>query len=349
MAPFISIIMPVYNVKNYIVGSIESVLSQTFTDFELLLVDDCSHDNSGSICDEYAKKDSRIKVLHLSQNGGAGNARNEGMKAISGKYLCFLDADDYFDRDMLEILARSVKENPAKVVIFGLVEEYFTHSGEPMGAKSVCYDNKILKDKQSVRNEILPLELMNLYGYPCNKMYDVEYLRSTGAIFPKMKFNEDIIFNIDFFMDVDTCNILDYTLYHYVKHTGSTTGSFIPTYFEDIMVKIDRLYSQLEYWEMLNDKNLECLALRYTRYLFSALERNCDKRAKMTHKQRKEVFRKELCGSRFEKLSNHLKGKGIIGIMAKILRTKSSFLCLALGRTIFVVKRFLPKLFTELS
>ena len=150
-------------------------------------------------------------------------------------------------------------------------------------------------------------------------------------------------------MNVDTCNILDIAPYHYVKHTGSTTGSFIPTYFEDIMVKIDRLYSQFEYWEMLNDKNLECLALRYTRYLFSALARNCDKRSGMNHKQRKEIFRKELSGSRFEKLSEHLKGNGIIGIMAGALKTKSSFLCLAIGRMIFIVKRFLPKLFNELS
>lgn len=347
--PYISIIMPVYKSEKYLNMSVETVLAQSFTDFELLLVDDCSPDNSGAICDEYAEKDSRIKVLHLAENGGAGNARNEGMKIISGKYLCFLDADDYFERDMLEVLAKSVEKNPAKVVIFGLVEEYFTRKGTPMGTKAVTYENKILTDKQSVRNEILPLDLVDLYGYPCNKMYEVEYLRSTGAIFPKMKFNEDIIFNIDFFMDVDSCNILHFAPYHYVKRSGSTTGSFIPTYFDDIMVKIDRLYDQFNYWNMLDDKNLNTIALRYARYIFSALERNFDKRSGLTAKQRKNFIASEINSQRYKRFEKHLYGGGFIGIMARIYKTKSSFLCLALAKTISLIKKYLPTIFKKIS
>ena len=164
-----------------------------------------------------------------------------------------------------------------------------------------------------------------------------------------IKFNEDIIFNIDFFMDAESCNVLHFTPYHYIKHTGSTTGSFIPTYYKDIMVKIDKLYSQLEYWGMLNEKNLEFLALRYTRYIFSALERNCDKRSKMTHKERENFFREVINTERYKKLSKHLNGDGYIGVLAKILRTQSAFLCLSVARIIYFVKRFIPKLFTKLS
>lgn len=349
MTPFISIIMPVYNVEKYIVKSIESVLRQTFTDFELLLVDDCSPDNSGKICDDYATRDSRINVIHLTENGGVANARNTVMKMARGKYLCFLDSDDHFDKNMLEALAESVKQNPAQVVIFGLVEEYYDLNDNLQSTKTVAYENKIITDRQELREEVLKLEALDLYGYPCNKMYETEYLRKSKAVFPKMRFNEDIIFNIDFFMDAKTCNILDFAPYHYVKHTGSTTGSFIPTYYQDIMIKIDRLYSQLEYWEMLSDENLEFLASRYTRYLFSALERNCDKRANMTHSERKEMFKNELSTKRYKKLSKHLKGAGFIGIMARALKTKNSFLCLAIGRTIYVVKKFLPKMFVKLS
>lgn len=347
--PYISIIMPVYKSEKYLESSIETVLSQSFTDFELLLVDDCSPDNSGAICDAYAEKDDRIKVLHLAENGGAGNARNEGMKVINGKYLCFLDADDYFDNNMLEVLVKSVEKNPAKVVIFGLVEEYFTRESTPTGSKAVSYENKILTDKQSVRNEILPLELVDLYGYPCNKMYNVEYLKSTGAVFPKMKFNEDIIFNIDFFMDVDSCNILNFTPYHYVKRSGSTTGSFIPTYFEDIMVKIDRLYDQFDYWNMLSNENLNIIALRYVRCIFSALERNFDKRSGMNSKQRKEFIANEINGERFKKFEAYLYGGGVIGIMARVYKTKNSFLCLALAKVISLVKKYLPAIFSKIS
>lgn len=349
MAPFISIVMPVYNVEKYIVKSIESVLAQTFTDFELLLVDDCSPDNSGKICDDFAEIDSRIKVVHLPVNGGVANARNTVMGSANGEYLCFLDSDDHFDNNMLQILAESVKQNPAQAVVFGLVEEYYNDEGMLKSTKTVSCDEKIIKDKSGLRKEILKLEAKDLYGYPCNKMYNTKYLEETDAWFPRMKFNEDIIFNIDFFMDAQYCNLLNFAPYHYVKRTGSTTGSFIPTYYKDIMVKIDRLYSQLEYWEMLSEENLQFLALRYTRYLFSALERNCDKRSKMSHKDRKNFFKEVLETERFSKLSKHLKGDGYIGILAKILKTKNRFFCLLVARVIFVVKRYLPKLFTKLS
>ncbi len=349
MTPFISVIMPVYNVEKYIEKSIESVLAQTFTDFELLLVDDCSPDKSGEICDAFAKVDKRVKVVHLEKNGGVANARNMAMNLVCGEYLCFLDSDDHFDSNMLKILAESVKKNPAQAVIFGLVEEYYDDNGVLKNTKTVSYENKIIKNQKELREEILKLEAKDLYGYPCNKIYNIAYLKESKAVFPIMRFNEDIIFNIDFFMNAQSCNIIDFAPYHYVKHTGSTTGSYIPTYYQDIMVKIDRLYSQLEYWNMLTSENLEFLALRYTRYLFSALERNCDKRSKMTHKARKLFFKEVIQTERYSKLSKHLNGNGYVGILAKILRTKSSFLCLGVARIICIVKRFLPELFAKLS
>ena len=349
MAPFISIIMPVYKSEKYIVKCVESVIAQTFTDFELLLVDDCSPDNSGKICDEFAKKDSRIKVIHIPENGGVSNARNTAMNMVNGEYLCFLDSDDYFDNNMLEVLAESVKKNPCQVVIFGLVEEYYDEKDQLVNTKTVTYKDKIIKDQKTLRNEIPSLDLVDLYGYPCNKMYNIRYLKETKAVFPRMKFNEDIIFNIDFFMDAETCNILDFAPYHYVKHTGSKTGSFIPTYYEDIMVKIDRMYSQFEYWKMLDEETSNFLSLRYTRYLFSALERNCDKKSDMSHKQRKEFVKNVFSSERYKKLSPYLGGGGFIGIMAKVLKTKSSFLCLSLARVVFMIKRFIPGLFGKLS
>ncbi len=349
MTPFISIVMPVYNVEKYIEKSIQSVLAQTFTDFELLLVDDCSPDESGKICDAFAKMDKRIKVVHLEKNSGVAVARNTVMIPACGEYLCFLDSDDYFDSNMLEVLADSVKKNPAQAVIFGMVEEYHNDNGLLKGTKTITCDEKIIRNQSELREEILKLEAKDLYGYPCNKMYNVAYLKETKAVFPRMRFNEDIIFNIDFFMNAESCNLLSFAPYHYVKHTGSTTGNFIPTYYKDIMVKIDRLYSQLEHWDMLSEKNLEFLALRYTRYLFSALERNCDKRSKMSHKNRKQFFKEALETDRYQKLSNYMKGDGYIGTLAKMLHTKNSFLCLGVARIIYIVKRYLPKLFAKLS
>ena len=99
MKPLISIIVPIYNVEKYLSRCINSVLSQTFPDFELLLIDDGSTDKSGYICDGYAQKDSRIKVFHI-ENGGVSAARNYGLDNARGEWITFVDADDWIDKDM---------------------------------------------------------------------------------------------------------------------------------------------------------------------------------------------------------------------------------------------------------
>ena len=101
-----SIVMPVYNVQNYLKDSVADIKKQSFSDFELILVDDCATDSSGKLCDELAKSDSRIQVLHLAKNGGLSNARNQGMAAAKGEYILFLDPDDRYDVRLLEINRR---------------------------------------------------------------------------------------------------------------------------------------------------------------------------------------------------------------------------------------------------
>lgn len=96
--PKISVIVPVYNTEQYLPRCIDSILSQTFTDFELLLIDDGSKDNSGKICDEYAAKDSRIRVFH-KKNGGATSARILGINNSCGEFICFVDSDDSMRKD----------------------------------------------------------------------------------------------------------------------------------------------------------------------------------------------------------------------------------------------------------
>lgn len=101
MNPKISVIVPVYNTEKYLHRCIDSILAQTFTDFELLLIDDGSKDNSGTICDEYAAKDSRVRVFH-KENGGVSSARNLGLDNAKGEWISFVDSDDYTDSYFLE-------------------------------------------------------------------------------------------------------------------------------------------------------------------------------------------------------------------------------------------------------
>ena len=122
----VSMIVPVYQVEKYIAQCIESVLNQTFQDFELILVDDGSKDQSGIICDSYAAKDDRIIVIH-TENRGAAAARNIGLDHASGRYITFLDGDDWIEKDTCS-LVRRVKDQSVQMLIFGAVREYENHT-----------------------------------------------------------------------------------------------------------------------------------------------------------------------------------------------------------------------------
>ena len=108
MRPKISVIVPVYNTEKYLDRCIQSILAQTYTDFELLLVDDGSTDSSGAICDKYAEQDSRVRVFH-KENGGVSSARNQGLDNAKGEWITFVDSDDWVDREFFNILSKSSK------------------------------------------------------------------------------------------------------------------------------------------------------------------------------------------------------------------------------------------------
>ena len=112
--PIISIIVPIYNVEEYVEACIRSILAQSFVDFELILVDDGSTDKSGFICDQYSEKDSRIRVVHII-NGGAAEARNVGLNMISGKYVTFVDSDDIVEKDYLAVLYHAIIQSQAEI------------------------------------------------------------------------------------------------------------------------------------------------------------------------------------------------------------------------------------------
>lgn len=105
--PAISVIVPIYNVEDYVVKCVDSILNQTLRDLEIILVDDGSTDNSGKICDEYLTKDDRVKVIH-KKNGGLSDARNAGLDVCKGEYIGFVDGDDYIDEDMYEMLYKNI-------------------------------------------------------------------------------------------------------------------------------------------------------------------------------------------------------------------------------------------------
>lgn len=194
MQPKISVIIPAYNVENYIEKCVNSILEQSFSDFEILLVDDGSKDNTPKICDDLAMKDSRITVIH-KENGGLSDARNFGMNKSKGKYFAFVDGDDVVDKDYLQELYRliTIEDDIEVAVVEGVA---FGENTTPKGCKSTL--SKVITTEEIVRKMCLregydhtawgKLFLANLwkdFKYPVGKLYE-DYL-TTYRVLAKAK------------------------------------------------------------------------------------------------------------------------------------------------------------------
>lgn len=180
----ISVIIPVYNVEEYLPECLDSVLNQSYKNLEIVLVDDGSKDSSGTICDTYEKKDSRIKVIH-KKNGGLSDARNRGMQKIKGDYLTFIDSDDWVDKDYVKDLYTSLIQSKADMVVLPLIAVRDKAEGERKKIKNK--KNVIYKNSESIKaflyQEFPPCAQAKLYKtdlwkgieFPVNTLYeDVE-------------------------------------------------------------------------------------------------------------------------------------------------------------------------------
>ena len=179
----LSIIVPVYNVEDYLNRCIDSILSQTFTDFELILINDGSVDNSKNICEYYANKDSRVKVIH-KENGGQSTARNIGLDIASGMYVGFVDSDDWITLDMYEYLINTIEETQSDVVTIELLS-----TKEDIQLPKHNVDVEVYKDKEIESYFLLNGMKTGSYGV-CRYLYKRELWE--GIRFPEGKIHEDI-------------------------------------------------------------------------------------------------------------------------------------------------------------
>ena len=211
----ISIIIPVYKVEKYLEKCIESVLKQTYTNLQIILVDDGSPDNCGKICDEYAKKDPRIEVIH-KVNGGLSDARNVGIAKAKGKYIGFVDSDDYIKEDMYEILINLIKEYDADVSICNLYDV--------IDGKEYIRNNENGIQEYS-RLEILKEVLLdeNIQSYAWNKLYKKELFDEIK--YPIGKKYEDIGTTFYVFEKCNKIVVTSEPEYYYLKRSDSLVNN----------------------------------------------------------------------------------------------------------------------------
>lgn len=227
----ISIIVPIYNVSKYLDRCMESLLKQTYTNIEIIMVDDGSPDDCGNKCDCYAKKDCRVKVIH-KKNAGLGMARNSGIDISSGKYISFVDSDDYVDTKMIERLYNRLNKENADTCFC----RYYNvaANGKKMLAKEVYHKSKY-------KNDDVKEVLLGMIGSPPMQQGDVEIgmsvwkglysldiINTHNIRFPSEReyISEDIIFHIEYLKYSKNITIEETSNYYYCDNGSSLTKSY---------------------------------------------------------------------------------------------------------------------------
>lgn len=347
--PFFSIIMPVYNAEKYVEAAVESVLQQSYTDFELLLVDDCSADSSYSVCQELAKKDGRIKLLRTPQNGGAAVARNFAFQHIQGKYLTFIDSDDIIEPNLLSVAYSYVKDDQADCVKFGCFEEYFNADGEKAYSKKCCLTEQVYDNSDTIRQQMVRMELIPLFGYLWNTIYRASIILDKGLLFnDQYRVNEDFDFNMRYFKYVQRLQCSSYCGYHYAKRLNSLSLSTKNNdeYYELHMMKIREFLQNFPSIESIDTQTMSNIFWLYTRFVYSAVQR------KMVNNEPINTFIKDIRSSDLFAIyqSVHFVDIGVKQkIMISILRSKYEGLLRGLLHGISFVRIHCPFIFAALK
>ena len=249
MNPLVSIIVPVFNVEKYLEECLDSILNQTYENIEVILVDDGSTDSSGKICDEYLKKDSRIKVFHKT-NGGLSDARNYGVENSNGEYIIFVDSDDYLSKYTLEFSIKEIKDAAADILVFAIKREK--------------EEKEILEYKKNIFNReegIIELFKGNLYRFSAwGKIYKTSIVKKYK--FPEGKIHEDQATTYKYFLDANKIAYIDYVGYIYYKRENSILTK------KYNIKRLDSFSNWQEIVENMKNENFSIKKQMYLRYLW---------------------------------------------------------------------------------
>lgn len=247
----ISIIVPIYNVEKYLRKCVDSLIRQTNTDIEIILVDDGSTDSSGNICDELSTIDARIKVIH-KKNGGLSSARNAGIDVAKGDYLAFVDSDDFVELDMYAVLLEGIKKSGKNISCCGRMVDIF---GQYSNIEFVIDSPKTFTKDEAIR-EILYLE--NIDVSACDKLYDKKLF--SNVRYPEGKISEDAAVIFEIVQNSNGIYHVGKPYYHYVFRNNSITKSKYSEKKHDVINNLENTKNFLEknYPNFLYDYKVYC-------------------------------------------------------------------------------------------
>ncbi len=264
--PLISIVIPVYNVETYIRRCVDSVISQSYDNLEIFLVDDGSIDHSGEICDEYAKKDKRIRVIH-KKNGGLSDARNAGLNASTADYIAFVDSDDFVHCDYIKILYNAMRNYDLDIVVCGYISGH--QNVFPKCNSKRDSDCFVLTSEEALR--AWHGKYKHLETVAWNKLYKKKLFALSNVCYPSDRFHEDVWTTHQLVAVSFKIGFLEAKLYYYYQRSSSITdvisqkGVLDSLWAQDSRLQYFKIHGYEEAYERLFIKRQKYCMLYYCR------------------------------------------------------------------------------------
>jgi glycosyltransferase EpsH len=272
--PKISVVVPVYNVEQYVSQCLDSIINQTYSNIEVIVVNDGSTDNSLSILKSYANKDNRIKIIN-KKNGGQSSARNEGIKYASGEYLTFIDSDDWIDADCLHNILKIIKGDIPDVILWSYTKDYETKSIDAKVFNAFKAYDKGNIDELYCRligprgNELSHPEKLDCISTICMKLFKTKIIVGMNIKFTDLNIlgsAEDLLFNVEYFRYVNSAVVVPESYYHYRRNSGSYTHR----YKSKLIGQWTELQNRI--WDIIKDRNSEFIRAFNNRIAISILQ-----------------------------------------------------------------------------
>lgn len=286
--PKISIIVPIYNVEAYLDRCMQSLIMQTLREIEIIMVDDESPDNCPTICDNYAKQDSRIKVIH-KKNGGLGFARNSGLEIATGKYIAFLDSDDFVDISMYETLYNTATQYNLDTVFCGFNQysSYNIKSKQEVSTFTI-YEGKDIKEKvllNMIAGTPEQKEDRTLFMSVWHAIYSNKLIQKNNIRFCSEReiISEDIVFDIDYLTQAQRVAYIPDCLYYYCLNESSLSRIFRKDRNDKIITMYEKLIMKAEEFNWQNDEKLRIMRL-FIGYSRNAMIDLCNSNIKFREK-----------------------------------------------------------------
>lgn len=318
----VSIIVPVYNAELYLSNCVNSILNQTYKNIEVILVNDGSTDNSGIICEEFAKKDSRVKTIH-QDNSGPSVARNTGINAAVGKYLQFVDSDDYIEANMITQLIEAMEKNVQLVICgYKLISvngtEILTQEMSPMLQGVYQYLDFIQYFGGLYKNSFI--------NSPCNKLYITKIINEFNIRFiDNINMGEDLLFNLHYLNACNKISIINDVFYNYVRYNNnSLTRSFKRDLFENQQMLFREVRKFLLRKNCYTNENKYFVEASYVDNLIGCFDNLFHKNSDLTSKYRKKQIFYIVCDDCLRNNVEYLRKSSILNsFIGFLVRYKS--------------------------